>query len=213
MKTTTRPGRPRKGEEAIRRDLLLEQAMQLFAEHGYGNLSMETIAREAHVSLSTIYRQFGDKAALFGAAISRISDQFVSGLPLDGVSSQPIEAILIEFARQYLGQITRPECMRLRAEILAEAQRFPELSAEFYRNGPERTLLRIAQFFALQQQAGKIAEMDCQFLAGQFINALRGERFQRLQLGLDKPPSEQEIDAWAKQTVGIFLHGCLLPNN
>lgn len=207
--TTTRSGRPRKGEESARRDRLLEQAIQLFAAHGYGNLTLETIAREAHVSLRTIYQQFGGKAALFGAVIRHLSDEFVASLPLDGDPSQSLDQTLVGFGRHYLRRITQPECMCLRAQIQAEARRFPELAAEFYRNGPERTLLRLAEFFATQQRKGRLIEADCQVLAGQFINLLRGELFHRLQLGLDDPPSEQETETWAKQAVQLFLHGSL----
>lgn len=209
MKTTIRSGRPRKGEEAIRRDLLLDQAMQLFAEHGYGNLSLETIARKARVSLRTIYAQFGGKAELFGAVIRRLSDEFEASLPPDEALSRPVDEILVEFGRLYLRRISRPDCARLRTQILAEAHRFPELAAEFYRNGPERTLLRLTEFFSARQQAGGLIEEDCRFLAGQFLNTLRGERFQRQQLGLEEPLSEEEAEAWARQAVQLFLRGCL----
>ncbi len=210
--TTIRSGRPRKGEESARRERLLEQAVQLFAEHGYGNLSLETVAREAHVSLRTIYQQFGGKAELFGAVIRHLSDEFVASLPLDGDPSRPLDQTLVDFGRHYLRRITQPECMRLRAQIQAEAKRFPELAAEFYRNGPERTLLRLAEFLATQQRNGRLIGMDCQVLAGQFINLLRGELMHRLQLGLEEPPSEPQTEAWAKQAVQLFLHGSLKPD-
>ncbi|MGZ8159000.1 MAG: TetR/AcrR family transcriptional regulator [Methylobacter sp.] len=44
-------GRPRKGEELLSRDRLLDTAFNLFLEYGYGNLSLETIARDARVSM------------------------------------------------------------------------------------------------------------------------------------------------------------------
>ena len=207
--TAIRSGRPRKGEEATRRDLLLDQAMQLFAEHGYGNLSLETIARKAQVSLRTIYGQFGGKAELFGAVIRRVSDEFVASLPLECPSSRALEDVLVEFGSFYMGRISRPACIALRTQIMAEAQRFPEFAAEFYSNGPERTLVRLAEFFAAQQQAGLLIEADSQFLAGQYLNALRGEPFHRQQLGLAAPPSDKETDAWVRQVVTHFLRGCL----
>lgn len=207
--TMPRTGRPRRGEESARRDQLLERAIELFAEHGYGNLSLEMIAREAHVSLRTIYQHFGGKAALFGAVIRHLSDEFVASLPLDESLSRSVEDALVEFGRHYLLRITQPGCMCLRAQIQAESKRFPELAAEFYRNGPERTLLRLAEFFDAQQRQGRIVATDSQILAGQFLTVLRGERFHRMQLGLDGPPTEQEIDAWVAASVGLFLRGCL----
>jgi len=208
MKSAIRYGRPRKGEEARRRDKLLDEAMRLFAEYGYGALSLETIARQAHVSLRTIYRQFGGKAQVFGAVIRRVSDEFAASLS-EAELQRPIEEVLVEFGRRYLYRITRPECIRLRTQILAEAHRFPEFAAEFYRNGPQRTLMRLSEFFSTHQKAGDLIEIDCQFLAAQFLSSLRGERFQKLELRLEEPPSQAEIDEWVSKAVRIFLTGCL----
>ncbi|WP_240342367.1 TetR/AcrR family transcriptional regulator [Methylococcus sp. EFPC2] len=209
MKKTTRPGRPRKGEETVRRDQLLDQAMQLFAEHGFGNLSLETVAREAQVSLRTIYSQFGGKEELFGAVIRRVSDEFVANLPLHNTTADTLDEVLVNFGCFYLNRITRSACICLRAQIMAEAHRLPEFAAEFYRNGPERTLERLTEFFAAEQQAGRLVEGDARFLAGQFLNALRGERFHRQQLGLEACPTEAETLAWVRLVVQHFLHGCL----
>lgn len=68
-----------------------------FLEHGYGNLSMETIARDARVSLRTVYSQFGGKAGLFGALIRRCSDQFIGSL----CPELPPEEALLSFAGQF----------------------------------------------------------------------------------------------------------------
>lgn len=198
-------GRPCKGDEQQSRDRLLDAALQLFLEHGYGNLSMETIARDARVSLRTIYSQFGGKAGLFGALIRRCSDQFIGSLADD----TPMEDALIQFARQFLYRITRPDVLRMRAILIGESPRFPDLATQFYEQGPRRTLDQLAQFFARHQQSGRVADIDPGFLADQFVAALRGERLQRLQLGLEPTPNEAEIDAEVVQVTRFFLRGCL----
>jgi TetR/AcrR family transcriptional regulator, mexJK operon transcriptional repressor len=202
-------GRPRKGEETLSRDRLLDTALKLFLEHGYGNLSLETIARDARVSMRTLYNQFEGKAGLFGAVIKRCSDPFVTALSEEStLEGQPEEA-LIAFAKQFLKGITRPDAMRIRAILIGESLRFPDLATQFYEQGPQRTLTHLAQFFARQQQAGYFAAIDPHVLADQFLSGLRSERFQKLQLGLESTPCEAEIDAWVQQTTAIFLHGCL----
>lgn len=203
-----RLGRPKKGEEILRRDQLLEHAVRLFAEHGYNGLSLETIAREARVSLRTIYRQFGGKAELFGAVIRHYSDLFVATLP-DDPARADLEATLVDFAREFLFRLTRPEMLRLCTQMQGETRQFPCLAAEFYRQGPERTQSRLAGFFAAHQDAGRIAAIDPDFLAGQFVSCLKGEWFQRLQYGLVATPDEAEIENRARQAVGLFLRGCL----
>ncbi len=202
-------GRPRKGEELLSRDRLLDTAISLFLEYGYGKLSLETIARDARVSMRTIYSQFGGKAGLFGAVIRRCSDQFVTSLS-DGqaLESSPEEA-LICFAKRFLYSITRPDVVRIRGILIGESLRFPDLATQFYEQGPQRTLDHLAQFFARQQQAGYFIEVDPHFLADQFLSALRSERFQKLQLGLEPTPDEAEIDAWVRQTIALFLQGSL----
>lgn len=198
-------GRPSKGDEQQSRDRLLDSALRLFLEQGYGNLSMETIAREARVSLRTIYSQFGGKAGLFGALIRRCSDQFIGSLADDA----ELEAALFGFARQFLFQITRPDVLRMRAILIGESPRFPDLATQFYEQGPRRTLGLLADFFRRHQQAGHIAEVDPDFLADQFISAVRGERLQRLQLGLEPTPDEAAIEEWVRPAVHGFLTGCL----
>lgn len=191
------------------RDRLLDTALKLFLEQGYGNLSLETIVRDARVSMRTLYDQFGGKAGLFGAVIKRCSDPFVTVLSEESpLENQPEEA-LVDFARQFLYAITRPDVVRIRAMLIGESLRFPDLATQFYEQGPQRTLHHLAQFFARQQQAGNFADMDPHLLADQFLSGLRSERFQKLQLGLEPTPDKVEIDTWVRRSTSLFLHGCL----
>ena len=198
-------GRPSKGAEQLSRDRLLDSARQLFLEYSYGNLTMETIAREAHVSLRTIYNQFGGKAGLFGAVIRRYSDQFAGSLARD----KPMEEALVFFARQFLHSMTLPEIIRIRAILVAESPRFPELAMQFYEQGPRRTLSYLTEFFKFQQAAGRIASIDADFLAEQYLSILRGEWYYRLQLGLGSLPDDAEISRRAQQATQLFLQGCI----
>jgi TetR/AcrR family transcriptional repressor of mexJK operon len=201
-------GRPRKGEERQSRDRLLDTALKLFLECGYGNLSLETIAREAHVSMRTIYNQFGGKAGLFGAVIKRASDPFIEVLSEGLLEGRPEEA-LIAFAKQFLFGITRPDAVRIRAILIGESLQFPDLAMQFYEQGPQRTLDHLEQFFIRQQKVGYFSDVDPYFLAEQFISALRGEKVFKLQLGLDSTPDEAQIDILARQATRLFLYGCL----
>jgi len=201
-------GRPSKGDEQLSRDRLLDAATQLFLEYGYGNLNMETIARDAHVSLRTLYNQFGGKSGLFGALIRRCSDQWIHRLPIE----QPLENALTLFARQFLYETTRPDAIRIRAILIGESPRFPDLAIQFYEQGPRRTLDHLADFFHHHQKAGRIETIDPHFLADQFVSALRGERFQRLQLGLESPPNQEEIEDWVNRVIKLFLQSCISSN-
>ena len=135
-------------------------------------------------------------------------NRFTSGI--HGKPS-PMEQALTIFANRFLYRVTRPDVIRVRAILIGESPRFPDLATQFYEQGPSRTLNHLVEFFSHQKQAGNIVPTaDPQFLAEQFISALRGERFQRLQLGLENTPDETEIEIWAQQATQLFLYGCAL---
>jgi AcrR family transcriptional regulator len=54
---------------------LVEKCIQLFAEQGYGALTMRDIAAALSVSTGTLYHYFPSKEALFDAAVRRVTQQ------------------------------------------------------------------------------------------------------------------------------------------
>lgn len=50
-------------------------ALELFSQRGFHNVRLDEIAREAHASLQTIYRHYGDKQALLDACITTWTDR------------------------------------------------------------------------------------------------------------------------------------------
>src|SRR5690348_10594119 len=54
-----------------RRRLILDRAVELFAEHGYDELSMAAFARAAGISKPLLYHYFRSKQALFRAALEQ----------------------------------------------------------------------------------------------------------------------------------------------
>lgn len=87
---------PRSGEEARRR--LQRAAIELFAEHGFDQVTAAQIAARAGVTERTFFRHFPDKrevlfegGAIFGTALSDAIDGVPPGLP-------PIETLQRAFA-------------------------------------------------------------------------------------------------------------------
>jgi len=74
-------GKPAKRRSSTEvRQLILQAALQLFGEKGYAATSTVEIATQAGVAESVIFRQFGDKAALFSRAALEPFGQFVHKL-------------------------------------------------------------------------------------------------------------------------------------
>ncbi|MEG1117818.1 MAG: helix-turn-helix domain-containing protein, partial [Janthinobacterium sp.] len=74
-------GRPRAADMEARMDNLLHTAGCLFLEKGYGKVSLEMIAREAHVAVRTIYVKFGGKSGLFNAVVELRRAAYFSTMP------------------------------------------------------------------------------------------------------------------------------------
>jgi len=199
-------GRPTKGTEQLSQERLLETAKQLFLEYSYANLTMETIAKEAHVSLRTIYNLFGGKAGLFGAVIKQYGASFPNILSQSGDCAE----VLTLFGVEFLKNMTQPDILRIRAILVAESPRFPELAQEFYQHGPGRTRVLLADFFKKHQANGFIIHVDPLFLADQYMSLLRGERYYRLQLGLEPSPDLKTVNEWAEDVTNLFLKGCII---
>jgi len=66
-----------------RRRQLLARATQLFATHGYDELSMAKIAREAGVSKPLLYHYFPNKRELFEAALAQAAEEHLARVQSD----------------------------------------------------------------------------------------------------------------------------------
>src|SRR5438093_11931588 len=54
-----------------RREQLLDAALRLIAEHGFGGVSMEAVAREAEIAKTVVYDAFANRAELLEAMFER----------------------------------------------------------------------------------------------------------------------------------------------
>ena len=66
-----------------RRRQLLDRAVELFAEHGYDELSMAGFARAAGISKPLLYHYFRSKRALFEAALAQAAEEHLARIAPD----------------------------------------------------------------------------------------------------------------------------------
>lgn len=82
--TPARGTRPRN-----RRELLRTAAGELFAQHGYANVSMADVAAAVNVGTSALYHHYAGKAELLYDVIDDVLERAASGLPTTGVRELP----------------------------------------------------------------------------------------------------------------------------
>ncbi|WP_170973287.1 TetR family transcriptional regulator [Rhizobium sp. FKY42] len=113
-------GRPRKGAEPGT-DTLLDSALKSFAENGFENTSLRTIAMIADVDVALISYRYGSKFGLWSAVVSSIAEESVQSIDrfiadsltlpakqrVEYVAEQLVEMIVSKphFARLMIGEV------------------------------------------------------------------------------------------------------------
>ena len=188
----------------IKAEAVLAAAEGAFLAHGFGAVSMDTIAREAGVSKATVYAHFTSKEELFGAVVARLSERRFHGFSAEPLDPVDIEASLLTIASRFLDLVLSPEAVALNRIIIAEVTRFPVLGELFWAAGPERTRIQIEAFFRRAVEAGSLAIAEPRFAAEQFVSLVRGEIHLRRMLALAEGDAA-DLAAAASGAVETFL--------
>lgn len=198
----------------VKRTAILEAGTQVFLTHGFGNASMDAIARAAAVSKATIYSHFDSKHGLFGAIIqascqammdaARAAEGEDTSEPVDS----PPEVTLTRVGRAFLDLLLAPESLPLYRAVVAEAVRFPELGQVFYQMGPEPTAATLAAYLDAQNARGTLRVPDPRLAAEQFYGMVLGHSHMKMLFGMATatPPAEVK-DRLVKGAVEVFIAG------
>lgn len=130
-----RPGRPR---DPAYDAAILQATLDVFAECGYGGVSIEGVAARAGVGKATIYRRYASTAELVVAAV-RCGAHMDDHLPDTGDLRADVTAMM-----RPLFERLRGDDRRLLATFSADRFHHPDLAAEFDRSviGKKRSHLR-----------------------------------------------------------------------
>lgn len=129
--------RPRSGsrrDEAARL-AVLHAADDLLAEHGFGALTVEAIARRAGVAKQTIYRWWPSKVEILLDTLIEDSDKRLP-IPAGSPTAESIRGYLSDFARF----VTHDPAGKVLLTLIAEAQHSPSTARSFHERylGPRR---------------------------------------------------------------------------
>ncbi|MEU8221443.1 TetR/AcrR family transcriptional regulator [Kribbella sp. NPDC048915] len=177
-------GRPTRSEREQRREQILDAAVRLFLEHGYGGVSLDRLAAEAKVTKRTIYVYVGDKTAVFTAVVGRLNrDVFADGETTD------LEALTSRLVLTLHSDVA----VGLHRLVIAEAKQFPELAGSFYAAGPQRYVDALSALLGPSAATGE-----------QLFALLLGEPHRRRLLGLEPAPSPAEAERHASAALAAL---------
>lgn len=203
-------GRPRTADKEARLQSLLHTATRLFLEKGYSKVSLEMIAREAHVAVRTIYVKFGGKVGLLNAVIVNGRAHFFGSMAKLETDTRPMEEILSDFSLRFLELISMPAFSSLHRMVVAEARTSPELAQTFFEAGPKQTRQLLARFFSRPDIAAQLQPgISHEELAIHMINCLCGDNIMRMLFEPDHQPTREELQARVKRGLDLFLRGVL----
>jgi TetR/AcrR family transcriptional regulator, mexJK operon transcriptional repressor len=203
-----RGGRPSRADALQLRQRILAAATELFLAEGYGSTSIEAVAARAGVSKRTFYHRFDDKAALFAAVVHEIIEQIRPPPDVPLIEGSNLREVLRRLAGMILHAALAPRALALHRLVMAESARFPELARAVSGDGSTREATSlISGLLARELRKPKLSAENRLLAAQQFIFMVITLP-QRRAMGYGTPMTAAELDAWADQTVGLFLHGC-----
>lgn len=196
------------GRSALKRQAIMEAATNAFISKGYSGTSMDDIAKLAAVSKQTVYKHFSDKEKLFAEIVLATTDR-VDGM-VDLVAHIPaaadtLEADLAHLARQFLTALTQPQVLQLRRLVIANADVFPELGANWYGQGFERVLATLAATFERLADHRLLRCDDPLLAANHFSGLLLWIPVNKAMFHGSLQHTEAELDRYATAGVRAFL--------
>jgi TetR/AcrR family transcriptional regulator, mexJK operon transcriptional repressor len=196
-----RPGRP-----SLSNEQLLDKALDLFLEQGFERTSIEAICAAAGMAKRTVYARYGDKTALFKAALTRAITEWI--VPVERLRAEEcddLEQCLLAIGQLLVANIMSPAGLRLMRLTNAESGRMPEIGAYNVESGTQPTIAYLADLF--RRRIGKGGELAEAEAAGEaFLNLVNGPA---LTAAWGMPVDDAAVVRHTRYAVRLFLHGLL----
>lgn len=195
------PGRP-----TLTNEELMDTALDLFLENGYEKTSIEAIAAAAGMAKRTVYARYGDKSALFKAALTRAIEEWI--VPVDVLrhaESDDLEATLLRVGQILVANVLRPGGQRLLRLTNAVSGQMPEIAAFNVQKGTEPTLGYLADLFRRRLGLDDEVSSGPAEAAAAFIDLVVGGPANLAARGVEM--GDAAIDKHTRYCVRLFLHG------
>jgi AcrR family transcriptional regulator len=130
-----KPARARKVDTATRRQAIVDAALSVFAENGFGAARLDDVAQRAGVAKGTLYLYFEDKETLFEAVIRNAVTPLIERLEaLAAAPALPFEAALEAFSAMFEKEVLGTKRKLVARLVISEGPRFPRIAQFHYRN-------------------------------------------------------------------------------
>ena len=185
------PRPPRARRKEARPGEIIDAAVALFAERGYGATRLEDVARRAGVAKGTLFVYFPTKEALFRAVARSILSTNLNGIAHVATDpersfSELIPTLLAQAAANGEGQ--PPVIMRL---LIAESRTFPDLARVWHDEVVSKVLALVTGAIERAQARGEVRAGDPRLHAFSILGPmLAGMLYRQIFAGIDETPPD-----------------------
>jgi len=197
--------------DAAKRAAIVDTAAHHFFHHGYAASAIEQIAADAGVSKVTIYNQFGDKRALFAAAVECECEKMRGHFSLDAMPQGTIAERLTAIGEAIFAFLSRPEMIQFERRIAAETETDPAIGLAFLEAGPWRMKQGFGAWLAHACTLGELAIPDPMLAAEQFVSMCKGMGDLERRFGASVSAAER--DRRIAGAVEVFLAAYAAPQD
>lgn len=186
---------------------IIDAAVSLFCEEGFGATSMDRIAQRAGVSKRTVYNHFPSKEALFEQCVSVLVARMDAQAHAGDDPDAPVAERLRAYARRKLRTALDPQAVATTRALLAEVIRDPALGRRVREAGPFTAGTALRSLLREETARGRLAvpEADLDLACLQLTELLKGPLFWPCLMGFRDPPGEAEIARVVDDAVTMFL--------
>jgi AcrR family transcriptional regulator len=209
---TKSPARPRRRRKEARPSEIIDAALAVFGEHGFGAARLEDVARRAGVAKGTVFVYFANKEELFRAVAQSVLTSHLERLgqvaaDIDMPLAQLVPALLAQAAAVGEGRV--PAMARL---IVGESRHFPDLARVWHDEVVAKVFGLLTAAIERAQQRGEVRPGDPRLQAFSIVGPmLAGVLFREVfgRVGVDSP----DLHELARQHAATVLSGLLTPED
>ncbi|MGL5911701.1 MAG: TetR/AcrR family transcriptional regulator [Phycicoccus sp.] len=188
---------------------LLDVARDELLEHGYPRMTMDAVARRAHVSKNSLYREFGSKERLYAAVVADWVERGRDAMRphLEALlAADDVADGLLRLAAVLQQGVLGPDVTRMRTLVAAEATRAPDVAAAYVRDGWNSNITALATALGELMRRGSLADDDPHHAADQLTWLVLAAPMNRLTLtGGAAGYTRRQLDEGAREAVATFL--------
>lgn len=203
---------PRQRRKDARPGEIIEAALTVFGERGFGATKLEDIARRAGVSKGTLFVYFSSKEELFKAVATTLLAKNLK--KLRGLSADPDQSLsdLVPLLLRQAAQLQKNGASGILRLLIAESRTFPDLARVWHDEVVSKILGLLTSAIERAQQRGEICAGNAQLYAFSIMGPMiAGTLFREVLAGTDAPlPS---LEALAEQHAKTVLHGLAMPSS